>query len=218
MSDESDNISSEVIHVIKLVTGEEIVGILTSDTNNVYCISFPARVDVHYGKGPEGMTEFVKLSNYAASVSNFKINIPQSATVFVGKPNDELRLMYLTYCEYMRQNPKIIISSAGEDSATQNEMHGLELLNDLFNNADFVEFVNELIENYEGVSIEEEDDEDSVEEIEELIETKEVEEPEIIPKKKKKKIKPESNKLPYNPDAPPNTAEGWSDNPNDYLS
>jgi hypothetical protein len=216
MSDESNDFSTEVIHVIKLVTGEEIVGILTENSNNTYHVSFPARIDVHYGKGPEGMTEFVKLSNYAASVNGFKLSIPHTATIYFGKPNEELRLMYLTYCEYMRQNPKMIISSAGEDSATQNEMHGLELLNELFNNPDFVEFVNELIENYEGVSIEEEDD-DSGEEIEELIETKEFEEPETKPKKKKK-IKPESNKLPYNPDAPPNTAEGWSDNPNDYLS
>jgi len=205
MSDESSDFSSEVIHVIKLVTGEEIVGILVNDINFSYELSFPARIDVHYGKGPEGMTEFVKLSNYAASVNGYKVLIPHSATVFIGKPNDELRLMYLTYCEYMRQNPKMIISSAGEDSASQGEMHGLELLNELFNNADFVEFVNELIENYEGAEvIEIEDDEEEEEE---------------SPKpKKKKKLKNEGFKLPYNPEANPNTAEGWSDNPNDYLS
>jgi hypothetical protein len=205
MSDESSDFSSEVIHVIKLVTGEEIVGILVNDINFSYELSFPARIDVQYGKGPEGMTEFVKLSNYAASVSGYKVSIPHSATVFIGKPNDELRLMYLTYCEYMRQNPKMIISSAGEDAASQEEMHGLELLNELFNNADFVEFVNELIENYEGAEVIE-------------IEDEEEEEEEAPKPKKKKKLKNEGFKLPYNPEANPNTAEGWSDNPNDYLS
>lgn len=210
MSDESDNVSSEDIKVIKLVTGEEIVGILTSTENGIYNVSFPARIDVHYGKGPGGMTEFVKLSNYAASVGDYKVALPVSATVFIGKPNDELRIMYLTYCEYMRKDPKMIISSAGEDSSAAQENQGLELLNELFTNADFVEFVNDLIDNYEGNIVEEEEEE------EEKFIIEEPEEKEIKPKKKKK-IKPESKKLPYNPDANPNTAEGWSDNPNDYI-
>lgn len=209
MSDESDD-SSVVIKVVKLTTGEEIVGILINDSGKEYEISFPARVDVHYGKGPDGMTEFVKLSNYAASVLNYTLKIPHTATVFVGEPNQDLRIMYMTYCEYMRNDPKMIISSAGEDSSMQKDYQGLEMLNELFSNSDFVEFVNELIDNYEGTSVEEEEEE------EETFIIEEPEEKEIQPKKKKK-VKPESKKLPYNPDANPNTAEGWSDNPNDYI-
>lgn len=207
MSDQTDDFSSEVIYIVKLVTGEEIVGIVQNELNDVYDISFPARIDVSYGKGPGGATEFVKLSNYAASVNNYVVSIPKSATIFVGKPNDELKIMYLTYCKYMQENPKMIISSAGEDASNANEKHGLELLNELFNNSDFVEFVNELIDNYENSETIEIENEEHVEE----------EEEEIKPKKKKK-VKNEGFKLPYNPEANPNTAEGWSDNPNDYIS
>lgn len=206
MSDESDDSSVE-IRVVKLATGEEIVGILVDDNGSEYVISFPARIDVHYGKGPEGMTEFVKLSNYAASVNGYSVRIPHTAIIFIGSPNPELKVMYMTYCEYMRNDPKMIISSAGEDSSNQGNVNGLELLNELFNNSDFVEFVNDLIENYEGselIEIEEEEEEE--------FEQKEEPKP-----KKKKRIKPENLKLPYNPEASPDTAEGWSDNPEDYI-
>lgn len=208
MSDEADD-SSEVIRVIKLMTGEEIVGILVNDSNKEYEFLFPARIDVSYGKGPQGMTEFVKLSNYAASVKDYRIKIPITGTIFVSEPNNELKVMYMTYCEYMRNDPKMIISSAGEDASSSVDHQGLQMLNELFSNSDFVEFVNELIDNYEGTALEEEEEE-------ETFVAEEVEEKEPKPKKKKK-IKPEGSKLPYNPEASPDTAEGWSDNPNDYI-
>lgn len=206
MSDESND-SSESIRIVKLTTGEEIVGILMNDSETEYELSFPARIDVSYGKGPEGATEFIKLSNYAAFTSLFVVKIPSSAVIFISKPNDELKIMYMTYCEYLRQNPKMIISSAAEDASGNSQFVGLEMLNELFNNSDFVEFVNDLIENYEESEVFDLDEEDPKEE--------KVEEPKA---KKKKKVKPEGSKLPYNPEANPNTAEGWSDNPNDYLS
>jgi len=206
MSDESND-SSESIRIVKLTTGEEIVGILMNDSETEYELSFPARVDVSYGKGPEGPTEFIKLSNYAAFTSLFVIKIPSNSVIFISKPNDELKIMYMTYCEYLRQNPKMIISSAAEDANTNSEFVGLQMLNELFNNSDFVDFVNELIENYEDTEIFDLDEEDEKEE--------KIEDPKP---KKKKKFKPEATKLPYNPEANPNTAEGWSDNPNDYLS
>ena len=38
------------------------------------------------------------------------------------------------------------------------------------------------------------------------------------PKPKKRRImNPESKKLPYEPDAPANKPESWSDNPDDYI-
>lgn len=207
MSDESND-SSESIRVVKLTTGEEIVGILMNDSETEYELSFPARIDVSYGKGPEGPTEFVKLSNYAAFTLTFVVKIPATSVIYISKPNDELKVMYMTYCEYLRQNPKMIISSAAEDASGDAQFTGLEMLNELFNNSDFVEFVNDLIENYEETEIIELDDEE--EKVEEKIEESKA--------KKKKKVKPEISKLPYNPEANPNTAEGWSDNPNDYLS
>lgn len=205
MSDESND-SSESIRVVKLTTGEEIVGILMNDSDTEYELSFPARIDVSYGKGPEGSTEFIKLSNYAAFTSLFQVKIPSTAVIFVSKPNDELKIMYMTYCEYLRQNPKMIISSAAEDASGNSQFVGLEMLNELFNNSDFVEFVNDLIENYE---------ETGVLDLEEEIQEEKAEE---LKPKKKKKVKPEASKLPYDPEANPNTAESWSDNPNDYLS
>lgn len=207
MSDESND-SSESIRIVKLTTGEEIVGILMNDSETEYELSFPARIDVSYGKGPGGATEFIKLSNYAAFTSLFVVKIPSSSIIFISKPNDELKVMYMTYCEYLRQNPKMIISSAAEDASAGAEFTGLEMLNELFNNSDFVDFVNDLIENYEGTEVLDLGEE------EEIIEEK-IEEPKP---KKKKKVKPEVTKLPYNPEANPNTAEGWSDNPSDYLN
>lgn len=205
MSDESND-SSESIRIVKLTTGEEIVGMLMNDSETQYELSFPARIDVSYGKGPEGATEFIKLSNYAAFTSLFVVKIPSNAVIFISKPNDELKVMYMTYCEYLRQNPKMIISSAAEDASSGSQFIGLEMLNELFNNSDFVEFVNDLIENYEESESFDLNDEEIVEE--------KVEEPKP---KKKKKVKPEVTKLPYNPEANPNTAEGWSDNPQDYI-
>jgi hypothetical protein len=205
MSDESND-SSESIRIVKLTTGEEIVGMLMNNSETEYELSFPARIDVSYGKGPEGATEFIKLSNYAAFTFLFVVKIPSNAVIFISKPNDELKVMYMTYCEYLRQNPKMIISSAAEDASSDSQFTGLEMLNELFNNSDFVEFVNDLIENYEETEIVELDEEEFVEE--------KIEEPKA---KKKKKVKPEGSKLPYNPEANPNTAEGWSDNPQDYI-
>jgi hypothetical protein len=92
--------------------------------------------------------------------------------------------------------------------------HGLELLNELFNNEDFVTFVNDLIENFEGEAIEDIEEED----VESFIQPQPEEEPDTQPKKKKRRrIKPETNKLPYNPENPPEDPESWSDNPMDYL-
>jgi hypothetical protein len=86
-------------------------------------------------------------------------------------------------------------------------------LNELFNNEDFVGFVNDLIESFEGENIEEE-----IEDVESFIEPEEVEEARPQPKKKKRKrVKPETNKMPYNPDSPPENPESWSDDPKDYI-
>ena len=40
---------------------------------------------------------------------------------------------------------------------------GLQLLNDLFNNDDFVQFVNELIDNFEGIEIIETENDETLE-------------------------------------------------------
>jgi hypothetical protein len=104
------------------------------------------------------------------------------------------------------------------------------MLNELFNNEDFVNFVNDLIDSFEGEEILNEIGDDDGEEIEESedsiqkllsessINDSDSEEAPRPPKKKKRsRMKPKSNEIPFNPEANPNSAESWSDNPEDYI-
>jgi len=80
----------------------------------------------------------------------------------------------------------------------------------------FVNFVNDLIETYEDSELFEDDGEEEVVELD--MEEAEQEQPKAQPKPKKRtRVKPETNKLPYNPEQPPENPESWSDNPSDYI-
>jgi hypothetical protein len=120
--------------------------------------------------------------------------------------------MYNTYLLAIQSDPKSIMTSSASDSENSNDP-GLLLLNDLFTNDDFVNFVNDLIETYEDAeSLNDEED------VESVIEAIEEEMPKPQPKpKKRSRVKPETNKLPYNPEKPPENPESWSDNPSDYF-
>lgn len=211
MSDYSESQSSAAFRVIKLVSGEELVATLMDDLNDFYEVSYPAKIETHAESNQQGIVEYIKLTNYVANTKNFLIKIPKSAIIFISETSDDLTKMYSAYVQIMMENPKSILGSESGNINGQANLAGLQLLNELFNNEDFVEFVNDLIDNYDGVEIIDEEPEE--EEI--IIEEIEEKEPK---QKKKRKVKPEGNKLPYNPEANPNSAEGWSDNPTDYLN
>lgn len=211
---------SGTLRVVRLLTGEELIGLVKDVSQYEISIRMPALMENYATKTPEGeVIEFVKLINYLYNVKNFEILVPRTAIVYSGAPTEELNKMYETYLVMIQDNPKSAI--APNNVYQQDGQHGLQLLNDLFNNEEFVNFVNELIENFEAsgeIIFEDDEDSEDKEEAESVIEQAEEEKPEAPPKKKKaRKVKPETNKLPYNPDNPPEDPESWSDNPSDYI-
>lgn len=219
MSDSLPEISfSGILKVLKLVTGEEIVGLVTEQMPEKLIIKMPAQMCLYTSKDSSGnMVEYVKLSNYLASIREYEATIYTNSIVYSGNANAELEKMYQIYFLAMQSDPSSIDST--NQSGGTKAVPGLQLLNDLFNNEDFVNFVNNLIENFEGVEIlsELDIDEEENESSPELIADEE-EEPEPKPaKKKRSKIKPEGSRMPYKPEESPENPESWSDNPTDYI-
>lgn len=211
-----ENSFSGVLRVVKLTSGEEIIGLISEPKPEKLLIKLPARLDNYMMKNStDEYVEYIKLTNYLSNIKEHEIQIPMTAVVYMGAPNIDLEKMYEIYFMTMQTDPKSVVTS-GPDINTHPEP-GLQLLNDLFNNEDFVGFVNDLIDTFEGVEIlEDENDEESV--LEGSINDSVPEETNTPPKpKKRRRIKPEAKKLPYNPDSPPEDPESWSDNPQDYI-
>ncbi len=211
-----ENPFSGISRVVKLITGEEILGLVRDTSDNKIEIKFPAKLEVYNLKSENNeVIECVKLTNYISNVKNFEIAIPRNSIVYLGYPTSELEKMYETFVLTMQTDPK---SVAGSTTYNSNPEAGLSMLNELFTNPDFVDFVNDLIDNFEGVEIimdEEEDIEDASESpLNDIKEEAPIPEPKP---KKKRKAKPEGNKLPYDPEANPNDPKSWSNNPEDYL-
>ena len=214
-----ENSFSGVLRVVKLTSGEELLGLVSEAMPDKITIKLPAKMENYFVRGDGGnVSEYVKLTNYLSNIKEHEITLPRTTIVYIGKPIIELEKMYEMYFIAMQNDPKSIVSSLPPDSEMGVEP-GLHLLNELFNNEDFVNFVNDLIENFENVEIVTDDDDWDEETVAESpISPLSEEEPTQKPKKKKRKaIKPETNKLPYNPDSPPDTPESWSDDPRDYL-
>lgn len=211
-----ENPISGPIRIVRLVTGEELIGVVKNSSQDFLNIRLPALLENYSSRSPQGeMIEFVKLVNYLHNIKRFEINIPFSAIVYSGEPSDDLHKMYETYLQVIQDDPTAALAPPTGNNL--NPDHGLQLLNDLFTNEDFVNFVNDLIDNFENSDIEILDDDDDID-VESIISPPESEEPKPQPKKKKRrKVKPETNKLPYNPDSPPENPESWSDNPSDYI-
>lgn len=208
-----ENPVSGKLKVVRLLTGEELVGLVNDLSQYDISIRLPALMENYATKTPEGdVVEFVKLVNYLYNVKGFEIIVPRTSIVYRGEPTEELQKMYEAYLVFIQDNPKSAI--APNNIYTQDPTNGLQLLNELFNNDDFVGFINELMENFESVTL----DLDDVEDLQTpVLEEEEETTPSPPKKKKRRKVKPETNKLPYNPDNPPEDPQSWSDNPSDYL-
>lgn len=213
-----ENSFSGIIRVLKLTSGEEVIALVSDASPEKYSIKLPARLDTFYSRDENGeLLEFVKLTNYLSNIKGYEINLPRDVVIYLGSPTPDLEKMYETYIVAMQQDPKVVITSGEMDQ--QSSENGLQLLNELFNNEDFVNFVNDLIENFEGAEIVLDDDEEAEEEPEKpSVEPTKEEAPKPSKPKKRRTMNPEAKKLPYNPEANPNSPEGWSDNPNDYLN
>jgi hypothetical protein len=221
-----ENPLSGVLKVVKLASGEEIIGLVSEPHQDRILIKLPARLENYVTKDEsQNIVEYVKLTNYLANIKNFEVVLNRNMIIYIGSPQIELEKMYEAYFITMQADPKSIMTSSASDTMYQsgNMDNGLELLNNLFNNEDFVNFVNDLIDSFEGVEIveiEEENEEIVSEEsqVESDMSDPVQEEPKARPKpKKRSKVKPETNKMPYKPEEPPEDPQSWSDNPQDYI-
>jgi hypothetical protein len=212
-----ENPLSGVLRVVKLTSGEELIGLVSEPTPDKINLKLPAKLENYLSRDPNGETvEYVKLTNYLANIRGFEVNLPKDVIIYIGLPALELEKMYEVFFMTMQNDPKAILSS----SIDQGPESGLQMLNELFTNEDFVNFVNDLIDSFEGaeILIEDEDEEAILEGESSINDSMPTEEPEPQPKpKKRKKTKPEPKKLPYNPDLPAENPESWSDNPEDYI-
>lgn len=215
-----ENSFSGVLRVVKLITGEELIGMVCEAMPDKVTIKLPAKMELYNSKDPGGnLVEYVKLTNYLANIKGYEISISRNAILYIGEPAMDLEKMYEVYFMAMQTDPSTVVTSLPEGN--ESVENGLKLLNDLFNNVDFVEFVNELIENFEGVEIlaedEEYEDSDSVPESD--ISDSELPEPPSPPTpKKRNRMRPERKGMPYNPDASPEKPESWPDDPSEYLN
>lgn len=210
-----ENSFSGVLKVLKLTSGEEIIGFVNDANSEKILIKLPAKMDNFETKDAEGnIIEYVKLTNYLCNIKSLEVFIPKNALIFIASPSIELEKMYEVYFLTMQTAPKSFVSY--DENMDIGPEAGLHLLNNLFNNEDFVNFVNDLIENFENVEIITDDSE--LFELEGDISDPELEDLKTPPTPKKRpKMKPEKKSLPFKPDSDPKKPESWSDNPLDYL-
>lgn len=222
MSDEAQETPCDgIVRVVKLMNGEELLGIVQDVCTNHISMILPAKVETAYSKDENGLIiEYVKLTNYAASVKNSEIVLNKNAIMFIGDPISDMLVMYETFSEAMKTDPESVRTSTSGEGVSSPQA-GIMMLNELFNNEDFVNFVNDMIDTFEGSEVILDEELEEIEESEQQEPTVEdllVEEAPKPPKPvKRRTMNPETKKLPFNPDSSPNSAESWSDNPEDYI-
>lgn len=218
-----------IVRIVKLTNGDELIGIVRDDAQDKIKLVLPALVETAYSKDTENnLIEYVKLINYAANVKNYEITINRSSIMYTAMAIPELEKMYETFFHTMKTDPSSILKHDSTEIILGPEA-GLQMLNELFNNEDFVNFVNDMIDSFEGENVLNEIIEDEGEDVSEddngplflpeasINDPKPEEAPRPPKKKKRKRVNPGTNDIPFNPEANPNSAEGWSDNPQDYL-
>lgn len=222
MSDEAQETPCDgIVRVVKLMNGEELLGIVQDVCTNHISMILPAKVETAYSKDENGLIiEYVKLTNYAASVKNSEIVLNKNAIMFIGDPISDMLVMYETFSEAMKTDPESVRTSTSGEGVSSPQA-GIMMLNELFNNEDFVNFVNDMIDTFEGSEVILDEELEEIEESEQQepsVEDLLVEEAPKPPKPvKRRTMNPETKKLPFNPESSPNSAESWSDNPEDYI-
>ena len=212
-----------IVRVVKLINGDELIGLVRDAQLDKILISFPAKIETALSRDESGdLIEYFKLTNYAANLQFSEISINRTSVLYTGSPAEDLSKMYDIFFQTMQKDPKSIMSNSNDDLVMGPEA-GLMMLNELFNNEDFVNFVNDMIDTYEGaeIMIDVDDDGEEIEESEKQepsVEDLLIEEAPKPPKPiKRRTMNPETKKLPYKPDGDPNKAESWSDDPSEYF-
>ena len=212
-----------IIRVVKLINGDELIGLVRDAQLDKIVILFPAKIETALSREESGdIIEYFKLTNYAANLQFFEISINRTSILYTGSPAEDLSKMYDVFFQTMQTDPKSIMQNISDDIVVGPEA-GLIMLNELFNNEDFVNFVNDMIDTYEGaeIMVDVDDDGEEIEESEKQepsVEDLLIEEAPKPPKPiKRRTMNPETKKLPYKPDGDPNKAESWSDDPSEYF-
>jgi hypothetical protein len=212
-----------IVRVVKLRNGDELIGLVRDAQLDKIVIAFPAKIDCALSRDESGdLIEYFKLTNYASNLQLSEISINRTSVLYTGVPTEDLSKMYDIFFHTMQTDPKSIMNNVSEDIVVGPES-GLIMLNELFNNEDFVNFVNDMIDTYEGaeIMIDVDDDGEEIEESEKQepsVEDLLIEEAPKQPKPiKRRTMNPETKKLPYKPDGDPNKAESWSDDPSEYF-
>lgn len=212
-----------IVRVVKLINGDELIGLVRDAQLDKILISFPAKIETALSREKSGdIIEYFKLTNYAANLQFFEISINRTSILYTGSPAEDLSKMYDVFFQTMQTDPKSIMQNISDDIVVGPEA-GLIMLNELFNNEDFVNFVNDMIDTYEGaeIMVDVDDDGEEIEESEKQepsVEDLLIEEAPKPPKPiKRRTMNPETKKLPYKPDGDPNKAESWSDDPSEYF-
>lgn len=212
-----------IVRVVKLINGDELIGLVRDAQLDKILILFPAKIETALSRDENGeLIEYFKLTNYTANLQLSEISINRTSILYTGTPADDLSKMYDIFFQAMQTDPKSIMNNISEDIVVGPET-GLMMLNELFNNEDFVNFVNDMIDTYEGaeIMIDVDDDGEEIEEAEKQepsVEDLLIEESPKPPKPiKRRTMNPETKKLPYKPDGDPNKAESWSDDPSEYF-
>ena len=210
-----------IVRVVKLINGDELIGLVRDAQLDKILIAFPAMIETALSKDENGdLIQYFKLTNYASNLNLSEISVNRTSILYTGVPTEDLSKMYDVFYHTMQTDPKSIMSNIKDDIVISAEA-GLMMLNELFNNEDFVNFVNDMIDTFEGAEIIIEDESEENEEsdqqepsIEDLLLEESPKPPKPV---KRRTMNPETKKLPFNPESNPNSAESWSDNPEDYI-
>jgi hypothetical protein len=216
-----------IVRVVKLINGDELLGIVRDATPDRIVLTLPAKLETAQSRDKNNtIIEYVKLTNYAINVANYEITINRNSILYMALPIPELNKLYEAFFLAMQKDPASIVSNTEEEIFTGPEA-GLQMLNELFNNEDFVNFVNDLIDSFEGVELvlDSEDEETTEDEESEpnlflespINDSAPEEAPKPSKRKKRTRMNPETNDIPFNPEGNPDSAESWSDNPEDYI-
>jgi hypothetical protein len=209
-----------IVRIIKLINGDELIALVRDAQLDKILIAFPAKIETAFSKEENGeFVEYFKLTNYASNLNLFEISINRTAILYTGVPTEDLSKMYDVFFNTIQTDPKSLLADNKNDLIIGPEA-GLIMLNELFNNEDFVNFVNDMIDTFEGSEIlididEESDDSEPLEPtVDDLLREEAPKPPKPI---KRRTMNPETKKLPYKPDGDPNKAESWSDDPSEYF-
>ena len=93
-----ENSFSGILRVIKLTSGEEVIGLVSEAMPDKIAIKLPAKLENFMQKDADGnLIECIKLSNYLTNIRGQEIAIPRDVIIYMGQPALDLEKMYDVY-------------------------------------------------------------------------------------------------------------------------